>query len=289
MKKPILFALLATSFAALAQKPVEVTVQQVNDRRTNGSFAELSIALQLPKMLSSEVAASRVLVKSATDDTGQSLVETEKQPPELTPNMSAAYRPADAAKEPAQVSVSLKNPSRKARTVREVRGEIELYMPSKDPNSVAEVAKFVSYSGKALAHKALKANGVEISLVGPAQLAAEKKRLADAKRKEYKDSGFEDGEELENIVKGAMEYTLRFEPGDVPVRVKDPNKRIQEIVFLDGAGEVKQASLREGEEGIQVISTWGDAPQPDWKLRVSMKTPKNIVRYAFSLKDVALP
>jgi len=30
-------------------------------------------------------------------------------------------------------------------------------------------------------------------------------------------------------------------------------------------------------------------PQPDWKLRVQMKTAKNVVRMPFALKDVTLP
>lgn len=289
MKKTLFLAFLASSFAALAQKPVDVTVQQVNDRRTNGSFAELTISLQLPKVLSSQVASSRVLVKSAVDDTGQSLIKPDMQPPELEANMSGSMRRAGAEDGPVSVSMTLANPSRKAVRVGEVRGEIELFMPSKDPNSVAEVAKFASFSGKTLSHKALKANGVEITLVSEAQIAAEKKRIGDAKRKEYKEAGIEDGEDLESMVKSVLEYTLNFEPSDVPVRVKDPNKRIQEIAYVDAAGEVKQVMLGDAGEGMQKLAIWGDAPQPDWKLRVSLKTPKNLVRHTFTLKNVALP
>jgi hypothetical protein len=289
MKKTILLALLTASFSALAQKPVDVTVQQVNDRRSNGNFAELVISLQLPKVLSSTVSASRVFVKTATDDTGQSLVAEGMQEPDLQANMSAAYRSAAAATEPASVQVSLKNPSRKATRVADVRGEIELYMPSKDPNSIAEVAKFMSFSGKPLSHKALKANGVEIVLVSPAQVAAERKRIGDTKRKELKEAGYEDGENLETLIKSTLDYTLNFEPTDVPVRLKDPNKRIQEVAYVTASGEVKQAMLRQGDEGMQILYAWGDPPQPDWKLRVSMKTTKNLVRYPFALKDVALP
>jgi hypothetical protein len=57
---------------------------------------------------------------------------------------------------------------------------------------------------------------------------------------------------------------------------------------LDAAGEVKMVSARE-EEGLTLLSTWAGKPQPDWKMRISMKTPKNIVRYAFALSDVPLP
>lgn len=286
MKTAIALLLLAS--AALAQKPVEVTVQQVNDRRTNGSFAQLTLSLQLPKVRSAEVAASRVLVSSAVDDLGQSLIDSEMQEPQLETNFRG---PLEEGKKdtPVHITLGLGSPSRKATKIGQVRGVIELLMPSKDPNSVAEVPKFASFSGKTLSHKALKANGVEIALLSPSQIEAEKKRIGEAKRKEYKESGWEDGEDLENLVKSSLEYTLQFEPGDVPVRIKDPSKRIQQIAYVDAAGEVKQVMLRDGEGGIQVLSTWGEAPQPDWKVRVSLKTPKNLVRYPFALDNVALP
>jgi hypothetical protein len=81
---------------------------------------------------------------------------------------------------------------------------------------------------------------------------------------------------------------LTVEESDLLVRIKDPSQRIQEIVYVDAAGDVKRLSTRT-EEGLTYFSTWGEKPQADWKLRVSMKTPKNLVRYSFALKDVALP
>jgi hypothetical protein len=38
-----------------------------------------------------------------------------------------------------------------------------------------------------------------------------------------------------------------------------------------------------------LLSSWGDKPQADWGLRISMKTPKNLVKQAFTLTNVALP
>jgi hypothetical protein len=267
----------------LAATLTDTTVQRVNDRRSAGHFSQLDIVLELPKVKSSDVAASRVLVSNASDETGRDLIDHENQEPQLETN----HRVGNDAAAPVAVSLTLKNPARAATKVKEVRGEIELYMPSKDPNSTAEVAKFLSFSGKPLAHKALKANAVEIALVSPAQLAAEKKKMGDAKRKEYAEAGYE-GETLDDAVKSYLENLLSLQEGDLLLRVKDPNKRIQEIVYVDGAGEVKRASMRD-EEGFTLLSTWGEAVQPDWKLRVSMRTAKNLVRYAFALKDVPLP
>lgn len=287
MKTIAVFALALCTIPLIAQKatPVEVKVQQVNDRRTSGSFSRLTIDLELPKILSSEVAASRVLIAAATDDSGQSLIDPEAGEPELELNFRRAV---DDKAPPATISVALKNPARAAMSVKEVRGEVELYMPGKDPNSVAEIARFVSFSGKPLAHKALKANGVEIALLSKPQIEAERKRIADAKRKEYKADGWEDGESLDQTIASVLETALPVEESDLLLRIKDPSQRIQELAYVDAAGEVKRISTRE-EEGLTWLSTWGEKPQGDWKLRISMKTPKNMVRHSFAVKDVPLP
>jgi hypothetical protein len=268
----------------LAATLTETTIQRVNDRRSAGHFSQLEVVLELPKIKSADVAASRVLVANAVDDTGRDLLEREnQQEPQLETNHRIG---ADAS--PAAVSVTLKNPARNAAKVKEIRGEIELYMPAKDPNSVAEVAKFMSFSGKPLSHKALKANGIDIALVSPAQIAAEKKKYGEAKRKEFVEQGYE-GETLESVVTTYVDsYMSSVQESDVLLKVKDPNKRIQEIAYVDGAGEVKRVAATD-EEGFTVLSMWGEKPQPDWKLRVSMRTAKNVVRYAFALKDVPLP
>lgn len=285
-KTVIATALLVSTVSLFAQKSLDVTVKQVNDRRTNGHFAQLTISVELPGVRSADVAASRVLVSSAVDETGRNLIDAEAGEPQLEPNHRMSMLGEEAA-QPATVSITLENPDRKATSVKEVRGEIELYMPSKDPNSVAEVTKFLATSGKPLAHRALKANGVDITLLGATQVTAEKKRLADLKRKEAKESGFE-GEGLEEYIKSFIESLLRVEESDLLVRIKDPNKRIQQISYVDAAGEVKRISMRD-EEGITYFSTWGDKPQPDWKLQVSMRTTKNITRHAFALANVPLP
>jgi hypothetical protein len=275
----ILASTLAVTLAAAAL--VDVAVHRVNDRRSGGSFAQLDITVELPKIKSTDVAASRVVVTAATDETGRDLLN-----PDHEPQLAENFQLRGEAGKPVTVSVTLKNPARNATKVKEVRGEIELYMPSKDPNSVAEVAKFLSFSGKPVAHKALKANGVEMALVSPAQLAAEKKKLGDAKRKEYAEVGYE-GESLDQMVTSYLDSLLTLDETQVLLRVKDPNQRIQDVVFVDGAGEIKRGSMRD-EEGFTILSTW-EAPQPDWKLRVSMLTGKNMVKHAFVLKDVPLP
>ena len=286
MKSLALLLALLCALPLAAQAKIDTVVDQINDRRTGGSFSQLSIMLKLPKIQTGDVAASRVLVGFAVDDLGISLIDSKAEEPQLEMNARAMYGGADKT-EPATVTVNLKNPSRKATIVKQVSGDIELYMPSKDPNSVAEFPKFASLAGKTLSHKALKANGVEIAAISAAQIATEKKKIEEAKRKELKDAGYDD-ETMKSVLESTMEYTLRFEEGETILKIKYPQKRIHDVVFVDGAGEEKRVSMSDN-EGYTVLSLWGEKPQPDWKLRVSLKTAKNIVRYPFALSNIALP
>ncbi len=283
MKKILCIAL---SLAAVSALAADVNVSSVNDRRGTGSFSRLTITLSLPRIKATEVSAARVFVSSAVDETGRDLIGDWLKDPRFAQTSSYMQRD-DAATQPAEVEVSLKNPDRKATKVSEVKGEIELFMPSKDPNSVAEIPKFLGTAGKPVSNKALKANGVELSLLSQAQIDAERKKVVDAKRKEATGTGLS-GDDLETYIKSETDSALRLEDGEVLIRVKDPNKVIQEIVYVNPAGEVKQVSTSTS-DGFTTLSTWGDKVQPDWKLRVSMRTGKNLVKQAFVLRDVALP
>jgi hypothetical protein len=287
MRARLLFAitLLAVNATIHAQQNLDVVVKRVNDRRTSGQFfAQLVITLELPGVKTSEMAASRVIVASAMDDTGRDLIDHEAGEPMLDTNQLMNMQDKAA---PAQVSATLKNPDRKAGSVKEVRGEIELFMPAKDPNSLADLAKFVPQSGKPLTHKALKANGVEITVLTPAQIDAERKRRLDAKKKEYADYSY-DAETLKSVLDSFTESNLVLEENEIVARVKDPNQRIQDMTYLDAAGQPQHVSVRD-DEGVTRLSTWVGKPQPDWKLRVTMRTPKNTSRFPFVLKNVTLP
>jgi hypothetical protein len=279
-----LLSLLVAS-GVLAQPAGDVVLKQVNDRRTSGQFfAQLSISAELPKYKTSEVAASRVLLSAATDDTGRDLIDHEAREPELEANQRMSMEDKAA---PTLISISMKNPDRKAKTVREVRGDIELFLPGKDPNSIAEIPKFAALAGKPLTHKALKANGVEITFLSKAQVDAERKKRVDAKRKEYAEAGY-DEEALKSMMDSITEGAFTVEDSERIVRIKDPNHRIQELMYIDEGGQPARISLQ-SDQDLTRLSTWSGNPQPDWKLKVTMRTPKNTTKIPFTLKDVPLP
>ncbi|MEO8216318.1 MAG: hypothetical protein ABI718_04475 [Acidobacteriota bacterium] len=265
--------------------PAQVNVVRVNDRRGGEPFQRLELVIELPTVPSTGVSAGRVLLRSAVDDSGNNLMEETQGEPALG-SLSVARR-GDSTR-PAALSFTLASPLRNATSVREVRGEIELYMPSRDANSVALLPKFMSSKGKALSHKALKANGVEIMVLSEPQYEAEKKRLADLKRKEMVKEEYSE-DTIASSIEIFLENFLAPEPNDVVVKIKDPKKVIQEFSWIDSSGgEPKRLNTRE-DNGLTFLFTWEGPPQPDWALRVSMLTPKNVVRFPFVLRDVPLP
>jgi hypothetical protein len=268
--------------------PAKVTLGQVHDRRSDGSFFKrLEINLELPDIPAADVAAARTVVTTSVDDTGRNLVPEDSGKGGLQPIMQGRFGGSAEKSEPVKVTLELKNPARKANVVTSVAGEIELYMPGKDPNSVATIPKFTAQAGRPLADPALKANGVEITLVGKEQLDAEKKRQLEKLKQEAKKQGLS-GEALEERIADFSSEFLKPDEGDVVLRVHAPEGRIQQIVYVDAAGQEKLASKSE-KQGFTVLSTWGEKPGPDWSLRVRMKTPKTLVRHSYALKDVPLP
>lgn len=289
MKRTAIVLMILTLAAAVQveaqqkKKPLDVQVARVNDRRSSGSFAKLTITIHLPSVPTKSVAASRVLLNTATDASSNNLLPEGEDEPQLQPNPYAAYAKDPA--EPASLAVELKNPPRDVTLVKEVSGEIELFMPASDPDSVVQIPKFQSQT-KTFSARGLKANGIEISAVSRAQWDAEKKKRADKKREELKQTY--EGDELDSEVKYFLENLFTPDEGDVLLKVKDPNKRIQDFMYVPKGGEEARVMSRE-EEGMVVLSTWGAKPDADTTLKVMLKTPKNVVRYPFKLTDIALP
>jgi hypothetical protein len=268
--------------------PAKVSVVQVHDRRSDGSFFKrLEIDLELPDVPAADVAAARTVVTAAVDDTGRTLVPADSGKGPLQPIQQGRPGASGDKPERARVTLELKNPARKANVVASVTGEIELYMPGRDPNSVATISKFTAQEGKPLSDPALKANGIAITVMGKDQLEAEKKRLLEKLKQEAKKEGIKGEALAERIADFSSEF-LKPEEGDIVLKVQSPEGRIQRMVYVDPAGEEKPASTSE-KQGFTVLSTWGEKPGPDWSLRVRMNTPKTLVRYSCALKDVPLP
>ncbi len=229
--------------------PLQLTFLGIREERARGEAGASSCALdvQLVGTRRAEVESARVVVRKADDDTGASLVPDGAAKAGLEP---VHGEDPEAA---VTLSVPLKAAARKARTIGEVSGEIELYVPNVDPSAVVSVPKLRAGAGKPVASPSLAALGVEIAFATP--------------------------QEAEGLPAAADEVVLK---------VKDPKGAIEGFYLVDPEGTA-WGTNRESRGGFLVLSSQAEPPGPDWGLRVRLLTPGTLRRYRFALKDVPLP
>jgi hypothetical protein len=223
---------------------------RVREERVRGAAGTPSceIDVRLAGTKRKEVEAARIVVRHAVDDLGASLV------PDLADQVVLEPVTGEDAEAPVALTVVLNVASRKAASIREVSGEIELYVPGADPASFVTIPDFRSRAGRPLALPALATNGIGIT-IQPAQPQA---------------------------------GSFAFGPEDVALKVSDPKKRIASFYLVDTEGTAWKTS-REEREGLVVLSSQAEAPQPGWGLKVCLLTPNTLFRYRFILEGIPLP
>ena len=227
--------------------PLKLDFVGIREERVRGNagqaLCEVDVLLVGSKR--SEVESARVVVKRAVDDLGTLLVLEG----------SAALEPVTGEDAAAAVvlPVPLKLAPRKARSLAEVSGEIELYVPNADPGALVAVPELRAMAGKPVAVPSLAANGVEVAFASAAEAEA-----------------------------------LPAGPEDVVLRVSDPKKRIEGFYFVDAEGTAWRTD-QEARGGFLVLSSQAEPPGPGWGLQVRLMTPGTLRRYRFALEDVPLP
>ncbi len=275
------------SAAASPAAPAGVTLAEINDRRAE-SFARVRLSFVVPDLVASEVRGQRVLLKEATDDKGVSLVPEGAAGAKMEENRGALA--IGAEKEPAKFDVELKSPSRSAKLLKVVSGQVELYAPGRDPAASVTISKLDTRTDSPLSEQVLKANGVKIVVLSAKGVEAERKAAGDAARKAARERGL-GAEDVES--EGAWAQKGRLSTYDPKyhtiLKVEDPGDRIGSYAWVDPAGRESAASAYPFEGYMFLSNGLNGPPGPDWSLRIQVRTPKNVVIRPFTLKDVPLP
>lgn len=272
--------LVAPAAAAPAEKNgLAVTAGEVTDRRRNdNTFAGLEVELKLTGEGSVGARGARALVERAVDDTGRNLVK------EKSGDVDFEKSSGDG---PPALKVELRNPARRAKVVREISGQVEIFSPSRDPAAQAIVPRFGSQMDRPVAAPALKASGAQVTVVSRKTYETEKKKDAETRKKEAEGAGIAGA--MANAFGGLFEGLFGdIGENDVLVKVDDPGKKVFAIDVLDPKG-----SAVEGMGSMRVSSFWilkfAEKVPPDAGLRIYLMTPKAMVTERFALKDVSLP
>ena len=278
------------AFAAHAQNSVQVELDEVVDNRISAGpmTGSLEFRVKLKGGTLDKANAARVLVKEARDDRG-SVLSNDSKPPDFTPR--------DYNSGTLQFSVA--TPARAASSVK-IKGTVELFVPTRDPNAVVTIDKAFAKLDTPLSAKALKTAKITLTPLSRAGYAElQKSRKLDDKaiegiRAEGKKHGASDAE-----INAVIEMAKAFEniDGDLPENAvilsgsaKDFD-RIFRVEVLGADGKPINTSGRSvstrGESSVMTLQPT-EPPPPNASLQIFLLTDKSRVSSPFEL-NVPLP
>jgi hypothetical protein len=291
-----LFLLYAPSFCC-AQ--IKVAAGDLEDsRRTDGFFNRLKADLKISGPGLGGARGARVLITRAVDETGKDLLG-EKEPDRDFKELDVS----DSSE--ARLQIELKNPERRAATIREISGTVEIFSPQRDPKSTIVVPNFQKNIGTPLANPSLKSAGIQITLWTKEMFDARKKAEEDklnkqieSKAKQAEKSGnLEDavnvlGEGLTAIFGGMMSSFATMGENDLAFRVQDPASKLISISIEDAQGKPIERGGRMtigGSDERTIIYNFEQKPPANARIRLFVLTPAAIVKAPFKLTGVTLP
>jgi hypothetical protein len=264
-----------------AEAQVQTQLGDVKDSRTTGQFfAGLEVEIKLLGDPLADALFMKTAVKTAVDDTGRDLVDYEKEKNEFEKlNTSGGQN--------TKVTLKLKNPARKAGAIKELSGEVELFVPKNDPDSVMKLEGFQKLGGKPIVSPALSTAGIEITTFTKEQSDAIKaKKAEDAKKASKANLG-----EAISEAFGEM-FGMGGGPNDITVQMKDPNQKLVGMEFQDANGRKINSNGSSGwsNKDKQMKTYHFDSKLPETtRLVIYLSTPKSVVKVPFALTNVFLP
>lgn len=290
--RPLAFLLLSISLAtaAFAQSGVGVQVEEVIDNRM--SAGPLVGALELRVTLTGngldKASAARVVVKEARDDKGNALSPDR---------MSHDFMGRDVNSGTIRVGVG--SPARAASSVT-LKGTVELFVPSRDPNATVKIDKALSKLDAPLSHAKLKASKLTLTPLSPKGHTAwrQKHKLDEAKIEQLRAEGRKrgiDDKEIEMAVEMAkvfdtMDQSLPEGTVILSGRAEDFD-RIYDVEILGGDGQPIHVGNRgkstRGDDAVMTLQP-SEPPPANAALQLYVLTPKSKMSFPFELK-VDLP
>jgi hypothetical protein len=291
MRAVAFLVLLCTlTLAAYAQSGVGIDVDEVVDNRvTYGDLVgNLELRVKLKGTGVDKALAARVVVKEARDDRGNVLTASK---------LGNDFMPRDYNSGMLQMFVS--SPARAASIVT-LKGTVELFVPTRDPNAVVKIDKALSKLDAPLSHAKLKSAKLSITPLSPTGYAERMKsrRLDEKKIAELRAEGKKQGVP-EAEIDLAIEMAKAFDGMDsappegavILAGTKSDFDRVFRIEVLGADGKPLDTSGRSvssrGEDTLMTLQP-SNTPPANAALLLYLLTAKSQMSFPFELK-VNLP
>lgn len=271
------FSYKPSSSEASRSRPT-VEVERIEETRSSIEFTRRLEVLLKVSAAGKDAAGFRCRAMKAVDDTGTELV-----PQDRVLGLPDGF-------ETFGCTLRLNPSGRKASTLQELSGVVEMLLPDRDPNATVKVTGFVGRPRVAVSHPAIAEAGAQLTILTKAELD----RMQQEAQKEAKNAlGAEAivGQVFDKMI-GQMFAGFGAMGGmnenSVIIHASDPNGRIVKIEFFEESGRAIPAgsTFRSGD---QYVYNFPQKLPETAMMRVVLATPKAVVAVPFTFKDVPLP
>ena len=273
----MLFFLCCICFAITTAyaEDIRVMVSEVKETRTTGQFfAGLELKLKILGDNISDAKGLKPRITKAVDDTGRNLLKDE--------DYKADFEKPDEQGQ-FETTLKLKNPARKATAIKEVTGEIEIFVPKYDPGATSVIKNFMAQTGKTVSDPTLKDAKVDITVLTKEQF----NKIKAEREKELK-AQKEIGDAMVQLFGALFGGMMEMGENSVMLNVKDEGKKVIVIEFTDESGKKihTQATMTMGD--VKVFEFDKPLPQKA-QVMIFLATPKALIKTPFRLTDIVLP
>ena len=261
--------------------PVKVSVGEITDNRTTGSFnSECKLELKFTGDAASDAASVRqVRVHKAEDELGRDL--TRKDPSDAFSGFGSGQRSGLLKTE-----LRLRNPSRNATVIKLVEGEVELFNPTLANGGILTTKDILKHPAEPVQNAAFKKYGIELMYLTKESYEAKKKQIEE----QQKDAtGGKLGDAFGELFKGMFGGMMSSDSkNSVKLYVKDPEKRVIDVEFQDASGKpLKHGSSWSSGELRQI--EFNAPPPADTQLLIHLATPEALQTFPFKVENIPLP
>ncbi|WP_202702230.1 hypothetical protein [Flavobacterium sp. UGB4466] len=269
--------LLLITTVSFSQK---ISVSEINEKRStsDNSFSnECEIEL---KISGDEVRKYKFVkiskITKAIDDQGIDLLNEDEK--------SNDYSKIDQT---AKIKLEIKIPARKAKTIKELSGEVSLYNPNQANGSEIKIA---NYQNKTNVNLLPGKSGIEIIYLTKESYTKYVQENKNKKEEELKKLP----EAARLMAQGLLgAFDGLFSSGDtddnqVYFYVNGDKSKFVDLYFEDTAGKKIE---RNGSMSSNSLFTYyfEEKPNPNWKLVINIESDKSIKKIPFKLVDIELP
>jgi hypothetical protein len=259
----------------------KISVSEINEKRStsdNSFYNECEIEL---KISGDEVRKYKfvkiIKITKAIDDQGLDLINEDRT--------NFDYIKIDQT---AKIKLETKVPSRKAKTIKELSGEVSLYNPNVANGSEIKIA---NYQSKTNVNLVPGKSDIQILYLTKESYAKYVKENKDKKAEELKklpEAARQLAEGLVSAFDGLFSSDETDDSNKVYFYVNGDKAKFVDLFFEDATGKKIE---RNGSMSNNNLFTYyfDEKPNPNWKLVINIETDKSTKKVPFKLMDIELP